>query len=211
MSLDIEQVYSPNYSSRGDMDVTGVVIHYTADGPEWNPIKWLCMERAKASAHFVIERDGDVFRLVKLNKKAWHAGRSQWLYKGETRKDVSAYTIGIELANCGMLEKVNGKFFWQQGRALRPYVGPEPVRAALVYPDGHKIEAWWEPYANKQMDALQALLLKLSKIGYGDAAQNLVGHEEIGTPIGRKSDPGPLFPWDRFSRKTEKTTESVLM
>ena len=213
--MDIDFVPSPNYSSRGGLDVVGTVIHYTADGPEWNPIRWLCMPEAQASAHYVIERDGDIARLVRLTKKAWHAGTSLWDYKGAPRRDVSAYTIGIELANCGLLVEEGGDFFWQIGRGdLRPYRGPDPVQAMLRYEGGQEVSGWWEPYDDRQMDSLQALLRRLAGLGYQDAVSNLVGHEEIAGPDLRpgrfKMDPGGVFPWDRFRRKTSKSTSSLI-
>ncbi len=30
----------------------------------------------------------------------------------------------------------------------------------------------------------------------------LVGHEDIAMPLGRKTDPGPLFPWHEFRMTT---------
>lgn len=215
--LTIDFVPSPNYSDRGGLDVIGTVIHYTADGPEWNPIKWLTMSEAKASAHYIIERDGDIVRLVRLTKKAWHAGNSLWTYDGKPMRDVSRYTVGIELANAGKLVREDGgDFFWEAGRQLRAYKGPEPVKAELSYDDGPKVAGWWEPYDGRQMDSLQLLLRKLKSIGYEQAAWNLVGHEEISGPAVRgdhrfKTDPGPLFPWDRFSRKLPRTTSARLL
>lgn len=209
--IDIEHIPSPNFSSREGMDVTGTVIHFTADGPEWNPVKWLTMEAARASAHFVIERDGDIFRLVKLSKKAWHAGVSEMLYKDEMESDAGRFTIGIELANAGLLHRKDDGFYWQDGRGdLRPYKGPAPQFASLVFDNHTTVRGWWEPFPDAQMDALQELLRHLKTIGYGDAAHNLVGHEEIGMPLGRKIDPGPLFPWARFSRKTACRTVSCV-
>lgn len=191
------------------MKVTGTVIHYTADGPEWNPVKWLCMPEAGASAHCVIERAGPVHRLVKLRDKAWHAGESEWLHRGVLTENVSRYTIGIEIANCGLLFKSkSGDFYWRQNRRFRPYIGPKPRWGKLTYPGGRIVEGYWEPYTDAAMNSLQELLAKLTQIGYGEAAQNLVGHEEISPE--RKSDPGPLFPWERFSRKLPKSTKAII-
>ncbi len=202
--LNIEYVASPNRSSRRGLAVTGTVIHYTADGPEWNPVRWLCMPEARASAHFVIERDGDVFQLVNLSKKAWHAGHSRWIYDGDERSDVSAYTIGIELANAGLLVRDGDSFFWEQGRGLRPYRGLDPVYGLIEYPNGTRVDGWWEPYPDEQMRALELLLRHIAAKGYEEAAANLVGHEEISGAHIRNSrfkmDPGPAFPWARFNR-----------
>lgn len=198
---------SPNYSSRGGYDVAGTVIHYTGDGPGWDPISWLRDPRAKASAHYVIERSGVVSRLVKLTDKAWHAGISEMPYHGVITKDASRFTIGVEIQNAGQLVKQDGSFYWEAGRNLRLWDGVDPVRASLTYDNGREIVGWWEPYNAAQIEALQRLLEHLSKIGYEDAASNLVGHEEIALPFSeRKKDPGPLFPWDLFPRQIDQRT-----
>jgi N-acetylmuramoyl-L-alanine amidase len=213
--LEIDFVPSPNHSSRGGLEVVGTVIHYTADGPEWNPIRWLADAAARASAHFVIERDGQITRLVSLRRKAWHAGYSFADYKGSRRRDVSAFTIGVELANAGRLIKNGDRFYWQPGRGdPREFDGPTPIEASLVYPDGTEVVGHWEPFPNIQIDALAALLLKMQGMGYGRAAQNLIGHDEISGPDVRtdgrfKTDPGPLFPWQKFQRNPRPLTSRL--
>jgi len=34
--------------------------------------------------------------------------------------------------------------------------------------------------------------------------EDVVGHEDIATPIGRKSDPGPRYPWDKVTTIVEE-------
>lgn len=200
--------HSPNQSCRKGSDITGTVIHYTAGGSAGGSIAWLCNPSSKASAHFVISRSGDTTQLVSLERKAWHAGVSEMLSNDEMLGDASRFTIGIELANHGHLQKHNGDFYYELGRSLKKYRRAPPVNATLVYDNGLEVNGWWEPYPDKQIDALAALLLDLKTAGYGNAAQNLVGHEEIGMPLGRKMDPGPLFPWQRFYRKLDRRTHT---
>ncbi|NRF66670.1 1,6-anhydro-N-acetylmuramyl-L-alanine amidase AmpD [Aquincola sp. S2] len=47
----------------------------------------------QVSAHFVIRRDGEVLQFVSTERRAWHAGRSQWA----GRDDCNSWSIGIEL------------------------------------------------------------------------------------------------------------------
>jgi N-acetylmuramoyl-L-alanine amidase len=49
------------------------------------------------SAHYLIDEDGTVTRLVAEDKRAWHAGRSYW--RGIT--DINSASVGIELVNPG--------------------------------------------------------------------------------------------------------------
>jgi len=213
MPLDsaIPFIASPNFSSRDGRSVVGTVVHYTAGGRASGSIRWLCMPEARASAHFVISRDGRTTQLVELDMKAWHAGVSEMQVGQEILSDAGRFTVGVELANCGLLHKVGEDFFYEVGRDLKKYAGPEPQRAELKYDDGHSVEGWWEPYPDAQMDALQDLLRKMTARGYGTAASNLIGHEEVAMPLGRKTDPGALFDWNRFGRKSCRRTSAGLL
>ena len=47
----------------------------------------------KVSAHFLIRRDGQVIQFVDTDKRAWHAGVSNW----NGRERVNDFSIGIEM------------------------------------------------------------------------------------------------------------------
>ena len=47
----------------------------------------------RVSAHFLIRRDGSLIQYVPTDKRAWHAGVSQW--KG--REKCNDFSIGVEL------------------------------------------------------------------------------------------------------------------
>ena len=90
--MDIKFIPSPNYSKRKD-DIKLIVIHWT--GGRMQPsIDWLCNPEAKASAHYCIDRDGNIVQLVKEEDKAWHAGKSYLEGYGDNLNNCS---IGIEL------------------------------------------------------------------------------------------------------------------
>jgi len=93
---DIVEAPSPNYDER-DQPVSMVVLHYTgmADGP--SAIARLRDPEARVSAHYAIEEDGRIFRLVDEGKRAWHAGRSWW----RGIHGVNDCSVGIEIVNPG--------------------------------------------------------------------------------------------------------------
>ena len=74
-----------------------VVLHYTAMSDAMAALGRLCDPQAEVSAHYLIARDGEVFQLVKEEKRAWHAGAGGW---GAVR-DVNSRSIGVELDNTG--------------------------------------------------------------------------------------------------------------
>lgn len=89
---------SPNHGPRpGDGRVDILVIHYTGMRDAAAALDRLCDPAAEVSAHYLVERDGTVHRLVAEDRRAWHAGRAWW--QGET--DVNGRSIGIELENPG--------------------------------------------------------------------------------------------------------------
>ena len=87
---------SPNWDERM-LPVSMVVLHYTGMQDAADALAQLCDARGKVSAHYLIDEDGTVTRLVPEDKRAWHAGRSYW--RGVT--DINSASVGIELVNPG--------------------------------------------------------------------------------------------------------------
>jgi N-acetylmuramoyl-L-alanine amidase len=89
--------FSPNHDTRGDAPVDMLVLHYTGMETGDAALARMRDPAAKVSAHYMIEEDGRIFRLVPEDRRAWHAGVSSW--RGNT--DINARSIGIELVNPG--------------------------------------------------------------------------------------------------------------
>jgi len=81
---------SPNHSDRNGVPVDSIVIHSTAGGLD-GALSWLCNPVSKVSAHYVIARSGDIYKLVPLSRAAWHAGYCPNFPNANSR------SIGIEL------------------------------------------------------------------------------------------------------------------
>jgi len=201
-SKRIDQLPSPTHSSRRGLPVYATVVHFDRSPNDTAGRAWLVDSLARASAHFTIARTGETKQLVDLTQAAWHAGVSEMTVDGRLLHGANLFTIGIERANVGpVVRGESGRFFWEDGRTVRRL--PESfvaVRSALVFPNGFRFESFWEPYPEPQLRALEVLLDELAANGFERAAKNLVGHEEIATPIGRKTDPGGAFGWERFAR-----------
>lgn len=89
---------SPNHDARSqDQAVDLVILHYTGMETGAAALHRLCDPAAKVSAHYLIEEDGRIFRLVDESRRAWHAGVSCW----RGARDINARSIGIELVNPG--------------------------------------------------------------------------------------------------------------
>jgi N-acetylmuramoyl-L-alanine amidase len=94
--MQITDTPSPNWDERA-LPVSMVVLHYTGMQTGAEALARLCDAQAKVSAHYLVDEDGTVTRMVAEHKRAWHAGKSYW----RAITDVNSASIGIELVNPG--------------------------------------------------------------------------------------------------------------
>jgi N-acetylmuramoyl-L-alanine amidase len=88
---------SPNFGPRQAAQIDLLVLHYTGMRDADSAIARLCDPDAQVSAHYVVDEDGTIFRLVDESHRAWHAGASRW----RDVTDVNSHSIGIEIVNQG--------------------------------------------------------------------------------------------------------------
>lgn len=174
-----------------------IVMHYTAGGsgvasrdymlksPTQKQRLLGSSSKVYASAHVVIDRDGSIWQIVPFNRMARHAGRSSW--KG--LESLNQYSVGIEIANYGWLDRQGDGSY---KRSDTPRFDAQDVTVAPM-PSGTRTMGW-ENYAPAQLEAVgqvtRALVAAYSSIS------EILGHQEIAP--GRKFDPGPAFPLQRF-------------
>ena len=99
MPMKINILQSPNYSikSRPKKKIKFIVIHYTGMQSVRACIKRLTNSKSKVSTHYLIDRKGEITKMVDEKNTAWHAGRSKW----KNFTNLNAHSIGIELINKG--------------------------------------------------------------------------------------------------------------
>jgi N-acetylmuramoyl-L-alanine amidase len=95
----IKTQYSPNISKkiRDNKDIKVLVIHYTGMQSKIASIKRLLSSKSKVSSHYLIDRKGQIIKMVEEKKIAWHAGKSRW----KNFSNLNDISIGIELVNKG--------------------------------------------------------------------------------------------------------------
>ena len=102
---------SPNFNDRPDPDdISLLVIHNISLPPGQFGGPWIPalfnnaldpdahpyfreIHELRVSSHFLIRRDGSLLQFVPCDKRAWHAGVSQF----EQRDNCNDYSIGVEL------------------------------------------------------------------------------------------------------------------
>jgi N-acetyl-anhydromuramyl-L-alanine amidase AmpD len=127
------KAYSPS-SGRG---IDTVVIHYTSainvDPTRWDDpaLNRAIFNRYRVSAHYMIDRAGTAYRLVREQDIAWHAGGSI-MPAPDSRTGVNRFSLGIEL----IATKRSG-FTDAQYRALNRLLDDITARHPIRHVVGH--------------------------------------------------------------------------
>lgn len=159
------QVDTSHYSVAQNERIRFLVLHYTAldDAKSLD----ILADGEAVSVHYLVNTappiEGSkpvVLGLVTEDKRAWHAGASDW----GGRTNINDTSIGIEIVNLGYIDETDGN------------------RRFYPFPDA-------------QID-LVTRLTKDIVARYQIEPFNVLAHSDI-SPL-RKSDPGPLFPWEKL-------------
>jgi N-acetylmuramoyl-L-alanine amidase len=94
----IREAPSPNHDARPPGEpIDTLVLHYTGMRTAEEAIGRLRDPASRVSAHYVVEEDGAIWRLVPEERRAWHAGVSYW----NGHEALNGRSIGIEAVNPG--------------------------------------------------------------------------------------------------------------
>jgi len=161
-SPNISDGFTPKY----------LVLHYTANDSFSGAIRTLTTPANKVSAHFVLGKTGELCQLVAMDKKAWHAGTSE--YRG--LNGLNAHSVGIEICNFGPLTLKNKKYYsWTN----------KEVHQDNVFTD--EKGKHWDVYPHDQLEVLydmsKAIVDHYKLI-------DVIRHSDICLPRGRKQDTG---------------------
>lgn len=91
------QIEKKHQSSAQDNRVQYIVLHYTAADLQHS---LYLLTKTNVSSHYLISKEGTIYQLVNDDKRAWHAGVSEW----QGRNSLNNSSIGIELVNLGYKE-----------------------------------------------------------------------------------------------------------
>lgn len=128
---------------------------------------------ANASAHYLIDRAGKIYRLVKESDTAYHAGAGVW--QGRTNT-LNRFSIGIEILGIGTFEEM--KKMLNLSKAEYDSIPKEHLG-----------------FTQAQYTSLKGLIADVRGRNPAILAdrKHIIGHSEYAPE--RKVDPGSLFDW----------------
>ena len=135
---------SPNQNNRpAGMKPRLIVIHGTV-GTDSGDLIHLRKPESKVSYHYLVQRTGVIHRLVRPERRAWHAGRSAW--RGVL--DVNDYSIGIGLSNLGDPEVYTEAQYRAAGWLCRVFgrefgIGMDQIVGHYHISPGRKTDPWY--------------------------------------------------------------------
>lgn len=128
-----EKLVSWGFQEAQNRKIDTVVIHtsYDAIGPAPYDVDGLIKEYKgyKVAPHYLIDRNGGIYKLVEEKNIAYHAGKSQM---SDGRQSVNEFSIGIELMNTK-----TGQMTDEQYQALKELIRDIKSRHEIKYVVGH--------------------------------------------------------------------------
>ncbi|KKQ53482.1 MAG: N-acetylmuramyl-L-alanine amidase, negative regulator of AmpC, AmpD [Parcubacteria group bacterium GW2011_GWD2_38_11] len=129
----VDKLISWGFTNSSGRVVDTIIVHssYDALGNDPYSVSGIIAEykQYNVSAHYLIARDGVIYRLVKDENIAWHAGVSK---VPDERTNVNDFSIGIEMINTE-----DGKYSDEQYNSLNSLIGTLQKKYKIKYILGH--------------------------------------------------------------------------
>lgn len=183
----------------GALKPTLIILHDTAGRlDKGSSVNWFASKQCKTSAHVVVERDGSITQMVPFNRRAWHAGQSEW----QGKKLCNSFSIGIEIVNPGKCGHDGRAWFHKKSESGYSLDDLSHVKTK-EHGDG-----FWMPYTPEQVKAVKDLCRALVA-EYPDV-NDIATHWQVSPK--RKIDTCPLFPLEEveayaFGREEPETID----
>lgn len=174
---------------REDRPVTHVLLHFMSNVVQ-NPKDPYNIDQVRdifvqneMSAHYIIDRQGGLIKLVEEDRIAWHAGKGSLPDYPQYKNRLNSHSIGIEFLAMGSKKEMAPKYMTE-------------TAYDNLNPD-------WSGFTNAQYETANQLLAQILQRHptIPPNRRHIIGHDEYAGPAGRpdnpKVDPGELFDWTR--------------
>lgn len=185
LALDVQDKLMTNGFQQGRIagdPIDTVVVHFSSNvvADKKNPHNVDAVIKVFSSygvsAHYLIDRAGTIYRLVKESDTSYHAGKGEWHGRTDT---LNRFSIGIELLGIGTYDEM--------AKTLN-----------ISKSDYDSIPKEHLGFTEAQYTSLKALLSDIESRNAKilNDRQHIIGHSEYAP--GRKFDPGTLFQWSKI-------------
>jgi N-acetyl-anhydromuramyl-L-alanine amidase AmpD len=144
------------------------------------------------SAHYLIDRDGTVYRFVPERKQAYHAGRGELPFGPKRKNALNAGSIGIEMFAIGSAGDM--KLFMKED-AYAEFARKHPKLIGFT-PEQYRA-------LNYLIDDIISRHPHIKRDRF-----HIVGHEEYAGRT-RRTDPGELFDWKKIGLTRDRPTTAT--
>jgi N-acetyl-anhydromuramyl-L-alanine amidase AmpD len=166
--------------------VDTILLHFSSDVIK-NPENPFSVERIiqiytdyRVSTHYLVDREGRIYRLVPEERVAFHAGKGELARQPSHKDSLNYASIGIEILAIG------------SEKDMRIFMNAEKYR------DLAKRHPEFVGYTDAQYEAVNWLVREIAKRHPAVKLDrsHIIGHDEYA--YGRKTDPGELFDYTRL-------------
>lgn len=184
----IEDLLTPleNYSEKRESKAEFVMLHFCSAVmiDFYNPYDLMTVRQMLidygASIHYVVDRDGTIYRYVAEDRVAWHAGKGTWNNDKKYSDNMNKYSIGIEILAIG---------------------SEKDMSIYLTKEEYEKLDRSLIGYTEEQYDSLYKLVDYICvNNNIPKDRDHVIGHQEYKPS---KNDPGELFDWARVMNKQD--------
>lgn len=166
---------------RGTNQVDTIMLHFSSDASArptdpYNVDRVIATYGNAASAHYLIDREGNIYRLVKEQRIAWHAGKGRLPWP-PYRSNMNSTSIGIEMMNIST---------WDDMKIFIPKTTYDKIAKKDI------------GYTDAQYQSLNQLLKDIRSrwplVPFD--RHHIISHSDYAP--GRRTDPGVLFDWTKI-------------
>lgn len=181
---------SPNKMSRNGWKPDMIVSHIT-EGTYSGSISWLCNPESKASAHFVISKNGEITQLVDIKEAAWANGTSTDPTKKNFYGNSSLEIIRNRKTNANYYTiSIEHEGFFKDGHGA---LTPKQLEASI----------WLHKYIIKQVKEIYGIDIPLDR-------EHIIGHYQV-DPLRKPNCPGYAFQFDSIINALKEEVVKVTL